>query len=373
MMNVCDQKGLEAWRLLVRSEQPVSGENRMAAMRSFLQYKFSPGFDKLEEELRTFEGLLKTYHAIFGEAISDSITKAVIKSQMPAEIRTHVELQTFARTADLVSLMSSLSKRRTAATSSSLAGHGLVPMEIGWVKGKGQGQVKNKEKGKGKGRSKGRGKAKPKSEKFEGWSKAANCWHGKQKQVHHVQSKAGTASSSSSQSTLSATDVGTNGIGLTKSVCEDAERSWIFVVADAAAINQLSMDDAHSLVVDSEAHVHVCPKSCATHATLQALPACWRGLDLRSASGKMLGVWGMREVVRNEMDLHGKVHCENPFVVCEVRRPLLSLAMLEDTGLSKMAARNLEVMFERSICEDRETLILLLSSGADCWNARNRC
>ena len=47
--------GLEAWRLLVRSEQPGSGANRIAAMQSI---KFSPGFDKLEEELRTFEGLV---------------------------------------------------------------------------------------------------------------------------------------------------------------------------------------------------------------------------------------------------------------------------------------------------------------------------
>ena len=155
---------------------------------------------------------MKTYHAIFGEAISDSIRQAVIKSQMPAEIRT--QLQTFARTTDLVNLMSSLSKMRTAATSSSSAGHGPTPMEIGWVKGRGQGKSKNKEKGKSK--SKGKGKDKPKSEKLEGWCnncgkwghKAANCWHGK-KQVHQVQGKAGLATSSSSQSTLSATDEGT--------------------------------------------------------------------------------------------------------------------------------------------------------------------
>ena len=69
MMNVGDQNGLAAWRLLVRSEQPVSGASSIAAMQSILQFKFSPSFDKLEEELRTFEGLVKTYHAIFGEAI----------------------------------------------------------------------------------------------------------------------------------------------------------------------------------------------------------------------------------------------------------------------------------------------------------------
>ena len=58
-MKVGDQNGPEAWRLLVRSEQPVSGVNRIAAMQSILQFKFSLDSDKLEEELRTFEGLVK--------------------------------------------------------------------------------------------------------------------------------------------------------------------------------------------------------------------------------------------------------------------------------------------------------------------------
>ena len=266
---------------------------------------------------------MKTYHAVFGEAIS-----AVIKSQMTAEIRTHLELQTFARTAELVSLMSSQPNMRTAATSASSAALGPVPMEIGWVKNKGQGKGKSKEKGKGKGKSKGKGKEKPKSEKFEGWCnncgkwghKAANCWHGKEKQVHQIQGKAVTASSSSSQSTLTAADASTKEIGLIESVCGDAEMSWLFMVADAVAINQLSMDGTHSLVAESRAYVHVCPKSYAIHATPQALPECWRGLDLRSASGKMLKVWGMREVVYNAMDLHGKVFTVKiSFVVCEVR------------------------------------------------------
>ena len=66
---------------------------------------------------------------------------------------------------------------------------------------------------------------------------------------------------------------------------------------------------------------------------MQALPTCWRGLDLRSASGKMLKDWGMREVVHNAIELHGEVFTVKiPFVVCEVRRPLLSMATLEHKG-----------------------------------------
>ena len=47
----------------------------------------------------------------------------------------------------------------------------------------------------------------------------------------------------------------------------------------------------------------------------------------------MLKVWGMREGVYNAMDLHGEVFTVKiPFVVCEVRRPITSMAMLEDKG-----------------------------------------
>ena len=62
-------------------------------------------------------------------------------------------------------------------------------------------------------------------------------------------------------------------------VQEDSEVGWLFMVADSMTIEQLSMDGARSLVVDSGAHVHLCPKSYATHATLQSLPERWRGLD----------------------------------------------------------------------------------------------
>ena len=345
MMNIGEQNGLEAWRLLVRSEQSVTGANRIAAMQAILQYKFSPGFDTLEEELRTVESLVKTYRAIFGEEMSDSITQAIIKSQMPAEIRPHLELQTFGRTAEITSLMSSLSKMRTASTGSSAASNGPVPMEIGWVNKKGKSKGKGKDKGKEKGKSKEKGKGKKQSEKqgekFEGWCnncgkwchKYANCWHGKEEQVYQVQSGAPTVSSNSSQAPVSTNNVGTKEIGPIEAVQEDSEMGWLFMVADSMTIEQLSMDGAHSLVVDSGAHVHVCPKSYATHATLQALRERWRGLDLRSASGKMLKVWGMREVAYNALDLYGRVFTVKiPFVVCEVTRRLLSLAMLEDNG-----------------------------------------
>ena len=69
-----------------------------------------------------------------------------------------------------------------------------------------------------------------------------------------------------------ATNVGAKEMGLIESVSEDAEKSWLCMVTDSVAIYQFSMDGSHSVVVDSAASVHVCPKSYATHATLLALP-----------------------------------------------------------------------------------------------------
>ena len=129
------------------------------------------------------------------------------------------------------------------------------------------------------------------------------------------------------------TDHGAKEIAFVEKVQEDAEKGWLFMIADAMTIKQLSMDGTHRLVVESGASVHVCPMSDASHAPLQSLPEHWRGLDLHSASGKMLKVRGMREVAYDAQDLYGKVFTVRiSFVVCEVRRPLLSLAMLEDTG-----------------------------------------
>ena len=53
------------------------------------------------------------------------------------------------------------------------------------------------------------------------------------------------------------------------------------MVADAAAIKQVSMDGTHGLVVDSGAYVHVCPKSSA------------HSRDFASTAG-MLATFGLR-------------------------------------------------------------------------------
>ena len=61
--------------------------------------------------------------------------------------------------------------------------------------------------------------------------------------------------------------------------------------------------------------------------------------------------------VQRNRSARRSVHSENSFVVCEVRRPLLSMGMLEDKGIH-LTARNWEAKVERSVYEDKETPIL---------------
>ena len=73
----------------------------------------------------------------------------------------------------------------------------------------------------------------------------------------------------------------------------------------------------------------------------------------------MLKVWRMREVLYNAMDLHGKVFTMKIlFVVCEVRRPLLFMALEDKFDSQRWLPETWRPTVERSICEDRETPLL---------------
>ena len=165
----------------------------------------------------------------------------------------------------------------------------------------------------------------------EKWGhKVASCWHGKEKQVDRVRNRAGTASLSSSSSTLVAADVDTKELGLIESGSENAEKSWLGMVVDFVAINQFSRD--------SVTCVHVCPKSYTTHATLS------------------LKVWDMREVVYNEMDLHGEVRTQ---------RPMLSMIWWQIEGFHLTVGDRCRKLggHGREMILRRETHSLLISSA----------
>ena len=102
-------------------------------------------------------------------------------------------------------------------------------------------------------------------------------------------------------STSSTSDAATSVDNKRKVMMKTQRRACLELSLGFIAIKQFSVDFVTS--------VHMCPRRCATHATLS------------------LKVWGMREAVYNEMNLHGEVFTVRVFaVVCEGRRrQLLSM------------------------------------------------
>ena len=68
-------------------------------------------------------------------------------------------------------------------------------------------------------------------------------------------------------------------------------------------------------------------------------------------------MWGMREEAYNALDVDGKVFTVRiPFVVCEVRKPLLSLATMEDKGFYMTVEGGCRILggHGRAICLRRQ-------------------
>ena len=207
-----------------------------------------------------------------------------------------------ARTTDLVALMSSMFKMRTGTSDRSAAESWLIPMKCGWDNGK------NKEQEE-------KGNENPKS----GLSSNCRKWGVTAMPVVGME-KRNRFSPSSKQFVVYA---GGHRCRHKRVGRENAEESLLGMVVGFITIKQFSVDFVTS--------VHVCPKSYATYASLS------------------LKVWSMREVVSNEMNLHGEVFTVKVFaVVCEGRRrQLLSRDRRFPFRQSVTAARNLEVMVER--------------------------
>ena len=66
------QNGLEAWRQLVRQEEPVSGASQVAALSLILSTKFSGKGASFVEEMQKFEGAVQRYEAQFNEPLPDA-------------------------------------------------------------------------------------------------------------------------------------------------------------------------------------------------------------------------------------------------------------------------------------------------------------
>ena len=165
------------------------------------------------------------------------------------------------RTPDLVALMSFLSKMRTGTSDRSAAESWLILIERDWDKGK------NKEQ-----------EEKGQQEQLQKMGSQRCQW---------LVWKRETSQSSSKKKQFVVYAGGhryRHGCRYKRSRNENAEEDLLGMVVGFIAINQFS--------VDLVTYVHMGPRRYATYATLS------------------LKVWSMREVVSNEMNLHGEVFTE---------------------------------------------------------------
>ena len=194
--------GLEAWRQLVRQEEPVSGASQVATLSLILSTKFSGKGTSFVEEMQKFEGALQRYEAQFNEPLPDALHQALLKSNAPGSIKNQVDMTTFANATVLKDALVQYMQVHLATAAVHERPADEMAMEVDLVYGKGK---KNKNKGKGqqkgkygKGEVKGGGKkgekGKASSVKFDGncrncgkyGHRAKDCWGAPNRELNEV-------------------------------------------------------------------------------------------------------------------------------------------------------------------------------------------
>eukprot|EP00974_Lingulodinium_polyedra_P076820 7435925-Lingulodinium_polyedra.AAC.1 len=92
IMTVEANNGYEAWRLLVRREEPTSGSAQVAQLTALLQARFSGKVETFVTELTTLENRIREYEQRHVEVFPDSVHQALLKSNAPPGIKDQVEL-----------------------------------------------------------------------------------------------------------------------------------------------------------------------------------------------------------------------------------------------------------------------------------------
>ena len=149
-------------------------------------------------------------------------------------------------------------------------------------------------------------------------------------------SVAGGATASSIAAASAARQIAAvSGRGMTTVTPDDYadEDGWIMALGTPSEEQEQYDDEGYEargwtlLLVDSGACVHVCPESFADHVPLETAPP----MDLRAANGGALQQYGLRRVpVWARTESGRAVRLTIPFVVCDVKRPILSVGMLVD-------------------------------------------
>ena len=163
-----NRSGFEAFRLLVKENEPSLRARSVALNLELLQFRFEKSKSFLESVLE-FECKVETYENCSGELFSDNSKIGVLFMNAPQQLRNHVKLTLREDSTydDIREAMLHYETTRINWLPSSK--DGATPMEVDRVGGKGK--DKGKDKGKGKGKDKGKGKGKYGNGKGKGGGK----------------------------------------------------------------------------------------------------------------------------------------------------------------------------------------------------------
>ena len=238
-MNTETSNGLEAWRCLVKREEPTEGSTQVAMLMTILRTSFSGGLHNLTEELERLMGMVQRYEGQFSDPISDTIVQAIIKYNTPEELRSQVTMNTYTNAIELRETLVSYAATRAAEFPPGPIGDQPMPMDVGGIdKGKGKkGKGKSKVKGKSKkGEHKGeKGKSKDDDKKkFNGYCnnchkwghRKSDCWN---KEVAAVdQQQQGAPQEQAQQQRPVAKAPGVAAIIDARSDPNDKDEGWVF-------------------------------------------------------------------------------------------------------------------------------------------------
>ena len=128
--------GLEAWRSLVRQEEPASGGSQVAEPSIIVSTRFSGRIETYTEELQSFEGAVLRYENQFSEILPDALHQALLKSDAPASIKTQVDVASFQTAVALKDSLMQYAQVQLAVAGRNEQQSDSSPWTyVGWVKG----------------------------------------------------------------------------------------------------------------------------------------------------------------------------------------------------------------------------------------------
>ena len=173
---------LEVWRLVNQRYQTMTVTGTMTALQALLNFSFGRNLGEVEARIMEYAKNVNEFEDLSGELVGDSVKRACLLKNLPADLRDYAELNAVAYDSfeSLSSWVIAVARHRCAQKGTS----DPTPMEVDVVhhqhraKGKGKGKGYGKDsKGKGKkgygkskggGKSKGKGKSAGKDRQFQG-------------------------------------------------------------------------------------------------------------------------------------------------------------------------------------------------------------